>query len=385
MTMAIVSGALANKPANGGNAWTRMQWVLGLRSLGFDVFFVEQIGRQGCVGSNDLPVEFDDSRNVAYWKAVCDSFDLADRAALIYEDGGRVAGLSIAILRDVARGSEILINIGGHLTLEDIKCLPRRKVFVDDDPAYTQFWHADGMGNERLAGHDHYFTVGLNIGSADCCVPTNGIRWRPLVPLVALDAWPDCTPGPFGKFTTVASWRGAYGPIEYEGQVFGQKAHEFRKFVELPQKSPGSFEVALDIHPADHRDLVSLRENGWHIVPACDVAASPQGYQQYVQASGKEFSAAQQIYVRTQCGWFSDRTACYLTSGKPALVQDTGFKRTLPVGEGLVPFATLSEATAGAARIMADYERHCRAARALAEEWFDARKVLTSVLEQSAA
>jgi len=382
MTTVIVSGALANKCGNGGNAWTRMQWVLGLRSLGFDVFFVEQIGRNACVDSNGLPVEFDNSRNVAYFREVCECFGLADRAALVCEEGSRVFGLSIASMQEVARGSEILINIGGHLTLDEIKCLPRCRVFFDDDPAHTQFWHADGLGHGRLAGHEHYFTVGLNIGSAECCVPTNGISWRPLFPLVALDAWPDCTPGPFGKFTTVASWRGAYGPIERDGQVFGQKAHEFRKFVELPRQSTGSFELALDIHPADHRDLADLRENGWHIVPAHDVASDPQSYQHYVQASGNEFSAAQQIYVRSQCGWFSDRTACYLASGRPALVQDTGFSGALPVGHGLVPFRTMSEAAAGAARIMGDYERHCREARALAEQWFDARKVLTSVLQQ---
>jgi hypothetical protein len=383
MTTAIVSGALANKCGNGGNAWTRMQWVLGLRRLGFDVFFVEQIDRQACVDSSGLPVEFDSSRNAAYFKEVCGCFNLRDRAALISEEGRSVSGLSITALQEVARASEILINIGGHLTLNEIKLLPRTRVFFDDDPAHTQFWHADGVGKSRLEGHKHYFTVGLNIGAADCCVPTSGIHWRPLPPIVALDQWPECTPRPLGKFTTVASWRGAYGPIEREGQVFGQKAHEFRKFVGLPRQSAGSFEIALDIHPADHRDLALLQENGWRIVPACDVAADPQCYQRYVQASGCEFSVAQQIYVRTQCGWFSDRTACYLASGRPALVQDTGFSRTVPVGDGLVAFGTMSQAAAGAAKIMDDYEGHCRAARALAEEWFDARKVLTSVLEQS--
>jgi hypothetical protein len=382
MTTAMVSGALANKCGNGGNAWTRMQWVLGLRSLGFDVFFVEQISRQACVDTNGLPVEFEKSRNVVFFNDVCECFNLRGRAALIYEEGRSVYGLSIAALQEAARDSEILINIGGHLTLDDIKCLPRSRVFFDDDPAHTQFWHADGLCDSRLQDHENYFTVGLNIGAADCCVPTKGIPWRPLPPLVALDQWPDCAPGPFGKFTTVASWRGAYGPIEREGQVLGQKAHEFRKFVELPGQSPGSFELALNIHPADHRDLAFLLENGWHIIPAVDVTADPQSYQHYVQASGCEFSAAQQIYVRTQCGWFSDRTACYLASGRPALVQDTGFKKTLPVGHGLVPFGTMSEAVAGAAKIMGDYERHCHAARALAEEWFDARKVLTCVLEQ---
>jgi hypothetical protein len=153
----------------------------------------------------------------------------------------------------------------------------------------------------------------------------------------------------------------------------------------LPQHVPQSLELALDIHPAEGSDLELLSLNGWGVVDAPSVAATPQAFREYVQGSGGEFSAAQGIYVETACGWFSDRTTRYLASGKPALVQDTGFTRTLPTGEGLLSFRTFDDAVAGAKRIAEDYDLHCRAARALAEEKFDSDRILSRFLEEACA
>ena len=254
-------------------------------------------------------------------------------------------------------------------------------MYFDDDPGFTQFWHDAGSAGPRLDGHDFYFTVGANVGTPGCPIPTGGIRWRPTQPLVVLDQWPVSREGSPDRFTTVASWRGAYGPVEYRGQKYGLKVHEFRRFVELPRRVAQTFEIALDIHPDERADLDLLARNGWRLADPREVAADPDAYRRYVQTSGGEFSAAQGVYVQTGSGWFSDRTACYLASGKPALVQDTGFGRGLPVGEGLVPFRTPDEAAAGAARIAADYAAHARAARALAEEYFDSDKVLARLLD----
>jgi hypothetical protein len=292
-------------------------------------------------------------------------------------------GLPWNDLLEVARAADLLVNISGHLTLAPLKRRFRKRVFIDQDPGYTQFWHAQGLATERLLDHHFYFSVGENIGRPECSIPTDGISWQPIQPVV-LDQWPvaDTVPrGGGGRFTTVASWRGAYGPVTHNGTRFGLKAHEFRKFVALPTHAAGQFEIALDVHPADRRDVELLLANGWTVADPQSVAGDPFAFREYIQQSGAEFSVAQGIYVDTESGWFSDRTVRYLASGKPVLVQDTGFSRRYPVGLGLMAFRTLDEAASGAAAIASDYPAHSRAARAIATEYFDSDKVLTTLMD----
>jgi hypothetical protein len=375
----IVSGALANKPFNGGEAWVRLSWALGLRRLGFRVYFVEQIDPRACVDAAGAPAAVGHSANLAYFRDVTREFGLAETSALIDAEIGQTHGLSPDALRDAAAAAELLVNISGHLTWPAVTSRVGRKAFVDIDPGYTQIWHAEGNLNTRLEGHDLFFTIGENIGRPGCDVPTAGIQWRPTRQPVVLADWPVCDAPDPGRFTTVASWRGAYGPVQLGGRTFGVKAHEFRKFAGVPTRLRGSgqtFELALDIHPGDARDRDLLTEQGWRIVPPADVAAGPAAFRRYVQRSGAEFSAAQGVYVQTGSGWFSDRTVRYLASGKPALVQETGFSRNLPAREGLVPFSTVDDAVDGARRIAADYRGHAEAARAIAESNADPDWVL---------
>ncbi len=387
MKTIIVSGALANKPFNGGNAWSRLNWILGLKKLGFEVCFVEQISRSNCVNAAGALADFADSVNLAYFRAVLDRFGLSHASALIYEDGKKVYGPPLTELLAMAQEAILLFNFSGHLTHHDLKNRVRCKLYYDDDPGFTQFWHAAGDPGPRLNHHDFYFTIGRNIGAADCVIPTSDITWRHTRPPVVLDQWddvksPENADHPFDRFTTVGAWRGPYGPVQYRGKTYGVKGHEFRKFIELPQRESSQFELALNIHPADHKDLEALRHHGWQIVDPKQVADSPDAYRHYVQTSGAEVSAAQGAYVQTNSGWFSDRTACYLASGKPALVQDTGLARHYPLGEGLLAFRTIDEAVEGAQRIVGDYPRHCRAARRLAEDYFDSDKVVGGLLEE---
>lgn len=380
----VVSGALANKYLNGGEAWVRLSWALGLKKLGFSVYLVEQIGRNTCVDAAGRRAAFQDCENLAYFEKVVDRFGLSDSAALIYHDGEQIHGLTRSELLDVGSTADLLVNISGHLTWAPLLARLRRKVYVDLDPGFTQFWHASGDTGLRLRGHDFYFTVGENIGTPVCSIPTGQIRWLSTRPLVTLQDWPRSQEGDPNRFTTVATWRGPYGPVQSAGKTFGLKLHEFRKFIELPQRLTAHlFEMALNIHAADHKDLTLLKKQGWRIVSPTGVAADPQRFRRYVQESGAEFSVAQGIYVETQSGWFSDRTVRYLASGKPALVQDTGFSRQYPVGDGLVAFRTLDEAIAGAKQIQSNYDKHCRAARALAETYFDSDQVLGRFLEQT--
>jgi hypothetical protein len=197
---------------------------------------------------------------------------------------------------------------------------------------------------------------------------------------VVLDEWPAREAGAFDRFTTIASWRGAYGPIEHAGGKYGVKAHEFRKMLDLPRRTGLPFEIALSIHPGDQRDRDALLAADWRIVDPRGVAGSADAFRSYVQSSGAEFSVAQGVYVDTNSGWFSDRTVRYLASGRPALVQETGFSRHIPTGQGLLSFRSVEEAAEGAARIVRDYRLHCRAARKLAEDYFDSNRVIRRVL-----
>jgi hypothetical protein len=382
MAIVVVSGAIANKHLNGGATWTRLNWLLGFKQLGFRVFFVEQIEGQNCVDSAGALTPFENSANLAYFKQVIGQFDLSGTAALIFENGEQVFGLSYDELLGIAEDAELLVNITGHLTFEPIMSRIRRKVYVDLDPGFTQFWHTAGSAGPRLDGHDFYFTVGENIGTPHCPIPMADIRWRRTRQPVVLEYWPTSNQGAHDRFTTIGSWRGPYGPATFEGKTFGLKVHEFRKFVTLPECLPQDFEIALDIHSAEQRDLTLLRKHGWRLVDPKMVARDPIAFRNYVQTSGAEFSVAQGIYVETNSGWFSDRTVRYLASGKPALVQDTGFSRNYPVGEGLISFRTLAEAIAGAESIARNYDKHCRAARALADEYFDSDNVLGQLIAE---
>jgi hypothetical protein len=381
MPTVVVGGAVANKYLNGGEAWVRLSWIRGLGRLGCDVHFVEQIDPAACVGEDGGPASFEHSAPRGYFDRVMEEFDLTASATLVLGEGKATSGRTYEEVLDLAAGADLLVNISGNLRAPGILSAVKRKAYVDLDPGFTQFWHASG-GLGGLEDHDVHFTVGENIGTDRCPIPTDGIDWRPLPPPVVLEDWPPA-PGS-GSFSTVGAWRGAFGPVEVNGRTYGLKVHEFRKMIALPRQVPDStFEIALDIHPGDAKDRDALLENGWRLTDPREEAPGPLEFRRYVQRSGAEFSVAQGIYVETASGWFSDRTVRYLASAKPALVQETGFSDNHPAGEGLMPFRTLEEAVAGARAITSDYERHSAAARALAEEHFDSDKVLARFLEEA--
>jgi hypothetical protein len=198
---------------------------------------------------------------------------------------------------------------------------------------------------------------------------------------VALDRWPAA---PLGsrEFRSIGSWRGPFGPIEHQGQTYGLRVHEFRKFVELPRHIDAEFGIALDIDAADRGDLETIDSHGWKLIDPRLVAGTPAAYQEFVRCSGAEIAIAKNIYVELDSGWFSDRSACFLASANPVLAQETGFSRSLPTEQGLLTFATLEEARAGGEAVLGDWSRHAKAARELAEDVFDAKKVLSGLLGQ---
>jgi hypothetical protein len=341
--------------------------VLGLRALGFDVTVLEEI-------DGIQPEQAD------YLRFLEDEFDLG--VSVVSPDGRSLLGPPVDVLAEAAERSAFVVNISGNLTVDRLLSRYPRRVYLDVDPGYTQFWHASGRLGTSLAQHSAWFTVGANIGTQTSAIPTEGVRWRPIRPPVLLDAWPVAPAERRDRLTTVASWRGAFGPVEADGRRFGVKAHQWRRFLELPSLVPQSLEVALSIDPADGRDRQALSSHGWRLVDPIDAAGNPDLFRSYVQRSGGEFSVAQDIYVATDSGWFSDRTAAYLASGKPVLVQDTGFSRSIPSGEGVVQFSDMRGATEGAHRIAAAYDHHAQAARQIAVEYFATDVVLPAFLDQ---
>ena len=375
----VLAGSLAQRPRHGGHTWVFLQWLLGFRRLGWEVHFVDRLTADMCVDASGRPADFRDSLNLEYVDRVMESFGLADRWTVIYESGLDVAGRPHAEAVDAARRSALLLNVMGYLDDDEILGAAPLRVFVDIDPGFGHMWQDLGLA-EPFTGHDRYVTVGTNVGHAQCAIPDCGLEWIPTLPPVELSEWPAAS-GDGSRFTSVASWRGPFGPIEYRGHTYGLRVHEFRRFLDLPERVGAPFEVALDIDEADTPDLDRLREAGWRIADPLEAAGDPWRYRAYVQASAAELMIAKNLYVDTRSGWFSDRSACYLASGRPVLAQDTAL-RDLPTGEGLVTFSTPDEAVAGAEAILAEPARHARAARGLAEEHFAAGRVITRLLER---
>jgi hypothetical protein len=373
-----IAGSLAQQPGRGGHTWVFLQYLRGLRQLGYDVLFIDQIDAGLCVTRSGSPSPAAESWNVAYLTEAMNRYGLGHDFTLLDEHGQRIAGIDRSETLSRLQRATMLVNVTGFLRDEQLLAATGRCVFLDIDPGFTQMWHELGLA-DVFAGHDDFVTIGENIGRDGCTIPTCGRQWIHTRQPVVLADWPVAPGGE--AFTTVASWRGLFGPINFDGDTYGLRVHEFRKFMPLPQRTGAPFEIALDIDPSETRDLASLAEYGWLVIHPGEVARDPVTYQTFIQRSRGELCVAKNLYVRTASGWLSDRSLCYLASGKPVIAQDTGFTRRYPCGEGLVPFRTLEEAIAAIEDVQANYARHSRAARAMAEESFDSTKVLSRLLE----
>ncbi len=378
----FVAGALANKPLNGGAAWTRLSWVMGLRKLGFRVVFVEELRKVDCLNRSGAASPFEGSLNLDFFREVTTGFGLEKSASLIFEKGESIEGVGRDELFDLAGQARMLLNISGHLSWQPLFDRLRPRIYLDLDPGFTQIWRALEIGELGLERHDLHFTVGENIGQSECSIPTTGLSWFPIRQPVVLEDWP-CSPlRKPTRFTTVSSWRGPFGSVSHRGRTMSAKHHQFRKFLDLPRKTSRTFEVALAMHESDASDRRLLGANGWHVVDPTRVVSEPLGFRRFVQRSGAEFSPAQGVYIETRSGWFSDRSTRYLASGRPVLVQDTGLSLRYPIGKGLLTFRNLDEAVAGVEEISANSDHHGRAARSLAEKYFDSDKVLRGMTER---
>jgi hypothetical protein len=363
----LLAGVLAGVPGQGGASWAVLQYRHGFAALGHDVLFVEPAPARPDV--------------LAYFDRVVAAEGLAGRAALLHP--GRCAtGVDYRDIARFAAGADVLVNLAGALTDPELTGPVHRRIYVDLDPVFTQLWQAQGV-DMGLAGHDVHFTVGPALGTSACPVPGGGVEWRPTVPPVVLDRWRYAVEPARQGWTTVGHWR-SYGPVVHDGVFYGQKAHSVRKLLALPELlAPlgARFEPALALHPGEDADVAALAAHGWRRLDPAVVAADPERYHEFVTGSLGEIAIAKAGYVTARCGWFSDRSACYLAAGRPVVAQDTGWSRFLPAGEGLLRFDGAAEAADAVGEVAGNYGRHRKAARALAEDALDARLVLPRLLD----
>jgi hypothetical protein len=367
----IVSGTIAATPWQGGATWAVLQYLLGLRQLGCGVYFVEQL---------DYP-EQPPPDACRYCEQVMERFALDGRWALVSAAGGEPTGMTRQQLRDAATEADLLLNLSGKLSDADVLDRVPVRAYVDLDPVFAQLWHTAEGVDMGFEAHTHFVSVADAIGGPDSPIPACGREWLPTLPPVVLDEWPVATTIRRRRATTVGHWR-SYGSITHDGVHYGQKAHSLRALIDLPGRAPDRLELALAIHPDETRDLEALRRNGWTLLDPSEVASTPDDYRRFVQGSWAEFGLAKLGYVAAGSGWFSDRSACYLASGRPVLAQDTGFGRRLPTGSGLLAFSDADDVVAGLEELELNYERHRVAARRIAEEHLASERVLRSLLER---
>jgi hypothetical protein len=365
----LFAGIIARYPF-GGVTWCSLMYLLGLRALGHDVFYIEDTGE--CVYD---PVQnarsVDPAYGTNYIHQSLQPFGFGDRWAFVNYDG-TYHGRSVEDVRRFCADADLFLNLsGGSWFWRDEYARIPRRAFIDSDPAFTQLAiaKAEPWYVAFFRQFSHLFTFGSNIGTPASAIPVGDFHWHGTWQPVTLDEWR--TDRPYvDRFTTVMTWQ-----IESFADVGGNKDQEFVKYIDLPSNTAQPFELAVN------GPQTLLRDHGWNTVDAMGVSRSLHDYRDFIQRSKAEFGVAKHTYVASRCGWFSDRTECYLASGRPALVQDTGWTAHVPHGEGLLAFSTPAEALAGIDRINSDYPRHARRAEAIARECFDAAKILPALLD----
>jgi hypothetical protein len=366
-----------------GMAWMHMQIVLGLRRLGHDVYYFETTSKWPYDPARRTTIN-DSSYALAYIDRVTKSFGLEHRWAYrrSYSDK-QWFGLSRCQAEELLAHAAAVFNIAGATQLAEEGLKVGRLVYFGTDPVYHEITLAQGNPDtiKLIDEHDDVITYGENIGTTDCVIPPLPRLRSKIRQPVLLDLWQS---GPPVKtaFTTVANWKQTGHDIEYQQEIYyWSKHHEFLKFIDLPTHATRPIELATGLDNLAANDRSLLEANGWRLVEAQHFSLDPWLYRDYVCSSSGEFTVAKDQNVRLKSGWFSERSACYLAAGRPVITQDTGFSNVLPSGEGLFAFNTMEDILAGLDAVDSNYERHSRAARAIAEEYFSAEKVLAKILE----
>jgi hypothetical protein len=367
----VLAGIVGRYPV-GGVTWCALQYIAGFQRLGYEIFYVEDTGE-----CNFDPVQnaiaTDPAYALDYIRRQLALVGLEDAWAYVDYQGG-YHGKTRAQVVEACSGADLMVNLSGGCwnVRPEYEGLP--KIFIDTDPGFTQQAIAEageGWYRDFFASYDALFTFALRVGEPDCTLAETPFRWHPTIQPVHLDFWPLTPPPRGGPFTTILSWTTDSFPGIGKG-----KGDELLRLIELPERTRERILLAIAGKPPTEM----LAEHGWVLTDAVETTIDSEAYRRFIQSSKAELGFAKAMYVETRSGWFSDRTQCYLASGRPALVRETGFSDVLPVGEGLLSFEDADSILEGIERIAADYELHCRRAREVAEEHFADEPVLRSLL-----
>jgi hypothetical protein len=361
----------------GMNLWA-VTWVAGLQRLGHEVYLLEDTARENSCYDNQRGIWTKDcTYGIAVVKSLLERYNLGNNWSFIDFDG-TYHGLSRTQVDELFRTADAFIDLEWGSFFDRATDIPIR-IFIDNEPGWGQIKLVKAQeAGKNIRNYDHFYTIGLNIGTDACSVPTAGIDWRHIMTPVLLDHDPIDTGNMNGRFTTVMNWNSKKKPNEFRGRTYGKKGIEFERFMELPRHINEEIEVAVSGNPPIDR----LAQNGWIVRDANEVARSVDTFRAYIAGSKGEFSIAKNSFIETQCGWWGDRAGVYLSYGKPVVLQDAGFSKHIPCGQGLCAVQNIEEAAEAISEISADYRRHSRAARELAEEYLCVEKVLSKLLEE---
>jgi hypothetical protein len=370
-TVCLAANGTLAYPQGGGHYWVFLNWALGLRELGCRVIWLERVPPGTPVGRLRAQVDDLERRLTRY--------GLHEIALAVIDD--LPLPPDCLGLNEAAAEADVLLNFQDKLTVAEVSRF-RRAAFIDIDPGLRQLWISTGKAT--LASHDVYFTIGETVGTPAARFPDCGIEWRYTPPAVFIPQWPITHAAGNAPYSTMAHWW--HQAERVDGRtVDNNKWVSFMEYLEVPREVPQRLELALGEGPAIPKARAFWGRHGWEVSDAWEVASTPWDYQDFVRQSRGEFSCAKATCMVLENAWISDRTLCYLASGKPAVVQHTGQSRFLPDAEGLLRFRTPNEAITRLREAESDYEHHSRAARGLAEGHFDATKIAAGVLDGALA
>lgn len=382
----IVMGFTASCPI-AGVIWQHVHYIVGLRQLGHEVYYIEDSAR---LPYN--PVTFEQSEDYSYAVEILGKlaaeFGFENHWAYCarYLPGHDCVGMTKQQIVQLYKEADAILNVCGSQEFNEDLLQSDRIIYVESDPGVEQIKVDKGEQTtiDYLGKHHALFTFGENVGAADFPVPTHGLKWLPTRQPIVTDLWKaNAQPSEGAVFTSVANWNtSGRKDIEWRGEKYlWSKSLEFLKFVQAPKLSGEDFELATDIKQPE--TVALFKENRWRLTSPHQLSIDYNLYRKYLQNSKGEFTAAKDQYVRLNTGWFSDRTACYLAAGRPAITQETGFTKFYGGDRGLLAFETIEEIVEAVKAVNADYKAHSKAAFEVAAEYFEATKVLSALLEKA--